>query len=425
MVTLTCKQCYVHNLLSISTPTIIECTQPGYLSTIYLTEKYIILIHHGADFNIYTYDGNMVMKSGNYSNRSLLLLPNLFTINLENLAVRDQFDEKIVKIVDLFAEKSASIGINNYITHTSDILKIQFCNNNSANHQKLAFLDRNNDLYIKSSSLNTFCSKNPCKLASFISQFRWHDRYPILAAIKEGVFTLWFDPSFVNVDKEVLCFTKREFSSIELGVNPELVEFSGNNCIVRNSDGSLISFFISSYITTLHSYIIDNRWDDCTRICRAVNIQFLWASLACTAASERLFLIAEVAYSAIYAIDKVEYFNKLRSNADLELQNANMLTYYQQHQQAENVFVQFKTVFNAIESNLRTYNWDRALSLAIKHKTHIDTCIALRAKFMRLLSIEENRKKFNQFSDIEINWEKISVKLASEDGWIEERFDHY
>ena len=420
---MTWKQCFIHNLASVSTPIIIEIVEHGYLSTIYLNEKYIILIHHEADFKLYTYEGTMVLNSGHSYNRQLF--PNLFSISLENLAVRDHSDEKIVNITNIFAEKSISSGISNYITHTNDILNIQFCNNTSTKCQILAFLDRNNDLYIISSSSNSFCSQNPWKLTSFVTQFRWHDTYPMLAAIKEGVFTIWFNPSFVNVDKEILYLTEHEFSSIHLGVNPELVEFSGNNCVVRSSDGSLASIFISSYITTLHSYIINKRWDDCTRICRVVNTQFLWASLACVAASESLFLVAEVAYSAIHAIDKVVYFSKLGKYTNLELQNANMLAFYQRAQQSESAFLKINSVFNAIESNLRTYNWDRALSLAIKYKTHIDTCIGFRAKFMGLLSAEENRKKFKQFSDIEINWEKISIKFACEDGWMGGKFEHF
>lgn len=364
----------------------------------------------------------MVLNSVHSSSLPQLLLANLFSISLENLATRDRFDEKIVHITNIFDEKSLCTGINNHIAHSSDILKLQYCNNTSRKRQELAFLDKNNDLYILSSS-EPFLGQVPWKLACFVSQFIWHDKYPILAAIKENIFTIWFDPSFVNVDKEILYLTKREFSSIDLGINPELVEFSGNNCVVRNSDGSLISIFISSYITTLHSYICDKRWDDCTRICRVVNIQFLWASLACTAASKGQFLVSEVAYSAIHAIDKVEYFSKLRGYTNIELQNANMLAFFQKPQQAEIALLQSNLVFNAIEENLRIFNWDRALSLAIKYKTHIDTCIAYRAKFMSLLSIEENRKKFKQFSDIEINWEKISIKLVGEDYWMGERFD--
>ena len=39
----------------------------------------------------------------------------------------------------------------------------------------------------------------------------------------------------------------------------------------------------------------------------------------------------------------------------------------------------------------------RALELAVKHKTHVDTVIAHRLKFLQQFDIEENNKRFKQY----------------------------
>ena len=42
--------------------------------------------------------------------------------------------------------------------------------------------------------------------------------------------------------------------------------------------------------------------------------------------------------------------------------------------------------------------FNRALELAVKHKTHVDTVLAFRQKYLRDLNTEESLKKFKQYS---------------------------
>ncbi len=41
----------------------------------------------------------------------------------------------------------------------------------------------------------------------------------------------------------------------------------------------------------------------------------------------------------------------------------------------------------------------RALELAVKHKTHVDTVLAFRQKYLQDLGLEETAKKFQQYTD--------------------------
>ena len=45
---------------------------------------------------------------------------------------------------------------------------------------------------------------------------------------------------------------------------------------------------------------------------------------------------------------------------------------------AENIVLQAGLTFRAILLNIYLHQWERALDLAIKHKTHVDTVLAYR-----------------------------------------------
>jgi intraflagellar transport protein 80 len=44
------------------------------------------------------------------------------------------------------------------------------------------------------------------------------------------------------------------------------------------------------------------------------------------------------------------------------------------------------------------YKWDRALEIAINNKTHVDTVIAYRQRFLQMYGREETNEKFRQFA---------------------------
>jgi intraflagellar transport protein 80 len=44
--------------------------------------------------------------------------------------------------------------------------------------------------------------------------------------------------------------------------------------------------------------------------------------------------------------------------------------------------------------NIKLYRWERALDIALNNKTHVDTVIAYRARFLQQYSKEEDIDKF-------------------------------
>lgn len=61
------------------------------------------------------------------------------------------------------------------------------------------------------------------------------------------------------------------------------------------------------------------------------------------------------------------------------------------------------------------YKWDRALDIAVQNKTHVDTVIAYRKRFLEQYSKQETNEKFLQFArDIEVDWETVKTKIRAD-----------
>ena len=77
--------------------------------------------------------------------------------------------------------------------------------------------------------------------------------------------------------------------------------------------------------------------------------------------------------------------------------------------------MQFIPHVNNLCFSLNTSNHHRALDLAVKNKTHLDTVISARQLYLADLNRPETSKKFLQFSEgLEINRETIAAKIAQE-----------
>ena len=50
--------------------------------------------------------------------------------------------------------------------------------------------------------------------------------------------------------------------------------------------------------------------------------------------------------------------------------------------------------YRAIKMNIKLYRWNRALDIAIGQKTHVDTVIAYRKRFLEQYTKEETNERF-------------------------------
>ncbi len=65
--------------------------------------------------------------------------------------------------------------------------------------------------------------------------------------------------------------------------------------------------------------------------------------------------------------------------------------------------------------NIKLYRWERALDIAVNNKTHVDTVIAYRQRFLQQYSKEEDIDKFKQYTrDIQVDWNTIKAKIRAD-----------
>jgi hypothetical protein len=60
--------------------------------------------------------------------------------------------------------------------------------------------------------------------------------------------------------------------------------------------------------------------------------------------------------------------------------------------EAEQIYVQNKYYFNAIEININSYRWERALKLSRDYKTCLDIVVGYRKKYLKRINKEETNK---------------------------------
>jgi intraflagellar transport protein 80 len=65
--------------------------------------------------------------------------------------------------------------------------------------------------------------------------------------------------------------------------------------------------------------------------------------------------------------------------------------------------------------NIKLFRWERALDLAIKHKTHVDTVLAFRQRYLEDAKKTEDKERFKEYmNEVEIDWETIKAKITAD-----------
>lgn len=95
--------------------------------------------------------------------------------------------------------------------------------------------------------------------------------------------------------------------------------------------------------------------------------------------------------------------------------NAAIALYCKKIAEAEHILLSAKLYYRAIKLNIKMYKWDRALELAVNNKTHVDTVIAYRKRFLDQYGKEETNERFKQYSrDIEVDWDTVKTKINAD-----------
>jgi len=166
----------------------------------------------------------------------------------------------------------------------------------------------------------------------------------------------------------------------------------------------------------LYEHIEKLDFETVIRLCRFVNESTLWACLAAMSIYCRELNTVEIALAQIDEADKVQYIDHIQQKLTSEpARQAAMLVYQKRIPEAEAILIQHRLFYRAIKLNIKLYRWDRALQIAVEHKTHVDTVIAYRQRFLQQYNREETNESMKNYArDIEVEWETVKAKIQAD-----------
>ncbi|CAB1347799.1 unnamed protein product [Coregonus sp. 'balchen'] len=351
--------CYVYSAKNWNTPLIFDLKE-GTVSLIVQAEKHFLLVD-GTGVYVFSYEGRLISTPRFPGMRTDILNAQSVSLSNDTIAIRDKSDEKVIFLFDALTGKA--LGDGKPLTHKMEVVEIALDQCGPSSERKIAVIDKNRDLYLTAVRRHNR-EHNICKIGTMVHTMAWNDSANILCGIQDTQFTVWHYPSAVFTDKDLLPKTLYMKDASEFSRAPHILNYVGTQVTVRRGDGSLVYSSVSPYPGLLHEYSASSRWEDALRLCRFAKDQSLWACLAGMAMANRELTTAE------------------------ESSVAHMLLFSGHVQEAEVTLLQAGLVYQAIQVHINLYNWDRALELAVKHKTHVDT--------------------------VEVDWEKIQAKVEME-----------
>ena len=150
---------------------------------------------------------------------------------------------------------------------------------------------------------------------------------------------------------------------------------------MRRADGAQVTATVAPYSDMLHEYGSQHRWDEAVGVCRFVEDRGCWCALASMALEASNLDVAEISLAALREVDKLQYILYVKSIPSAEARNAELALYKRRPDDAERILLQATPplVYRAIKMRIRAFQWDKALDLAVKHRSHVDTVLAYRS----------------------------------------------
>lgn len=279
-----------------------------------------------------------------------------------------------------------------------------------ASERKMIFVDNNRDMYL------TLVHKPEAhKICNMVDSFMWNDANDMLSCISDGKLITYFYPNAIYVDKDLMLKSTFIKEVSDLGKLAQMQSFTGNICTVRRADGALLTLMVSPYPKVLYEHVNKADFEKAIRLCRFVKESTLWATLGAMAIYCRELNTVEIALAAIDEADKVQFINYVKELPSEPARNSAIALYCKKVQEAEQILMTAKLFYRAIKLNIKMYKWDRALEIAVNNKTHVDTVIAYRKRFLEQYGKEETNERFKQYArDIEVDWDTVKTKINAD-----------
>ncbi|KAJ3051223.1 Intraflagellar transport protein 80 [Rhizophlyctis rosea] len=409
LVVTTSSQCYVYSEKNWNTPAIVDLTNNGRVTCIQQSVDHFLLVDNLTGIQIYNYEARLVSSPKYAGLRADAITVQTIALSNDTLAVRDSADDKAIHIFDTTTGRPIS---TQPFKHTMEISELALSQSKSNVGRQLVVVDKNRDMYI-----TPVGKANWKKLGTMVETFAWNSETDMLAAVMDYKFVMWYYPNVVFVDEDIAPLTRFEKDGSSFGKNAQITNFIGTQCTLRRADGANVTVSnITPLPAILQEHARKKQWEEAIRLCRYVKMPELWACLAAMAIFGNDLNTAEVAYAAIDEVQKVEYVCYIRDIPTPEGRAAELALLRHNSKEAETILLNANMYFRAIKMWIGLFNWDRALELAVKYKTHVDTVLYFREKYLRSLGSKETSKRFLQYAQgVTVDYEKIKAKLAMEE----------
>lgn len=411
LVVVTSSQCQVYRTNNFNTPVIFDLRE-GSVSLIIQSEKHFLLTD-ASGLTIYSYEGRTVCSPKlPASVRPSMLSSHILSLSKDVFALRDSNEHRSITLYD--ATTGKPINDNKPVLQGLDVHQLCLNQCGSINQRYLAVIDKNRDLYL-TPVRKLEAQYKTSKLATMMQSCCWNDTTNMLCGVHENKLVVWYYPPVITVDKDIMAQTVYEKDISDCGKNPELRAFVGNTAIIRRADGATATVGIPPYPAVLHQLVSSERWEEAVRLCRFVKERSLWACLAVMSVQKKDLSTAEMSYAAIEEADKVEYLHDIQNIRLKEARAAELSLFCGNISDAEATFIQAGLIYRAIRLNIDLFRWDRALELAVKHKTHLDTVLAFRGIYLDKMGKQEMDKQFKNYSSqVNVDWQSVNSKIEME-----------
>lgn len=405
MVVATSTQCWIYDVQNWNTPHVFDVKDT--INLFLLCKKNFLVMDNFNGIQIYSYEGRLLCNPKFAGLRTEFLNYQSVSVSNDVIAVIDKGEGKSQAIRFLDANSGKQLG--DPLTHTMEVIELELSHFGSYADRKCAFIDRNGDLYI------TSVTKRECfKLATMVESIKWNDQTDMLSAISDGKFVVWYYPSIVLIDRDLLPLIKVVKTDGDFGKKSHIMDFFGSRCNIRKWDGSIATVNSSPYPILLYELVEKKAWESAIRLCRYVKDKSIWACLVAMSIKEKEISTAEVALAAIEEVDKLQYMIHIKNIPSVEGRNAALSLYMRCPDEAESILLQAGLYYRAIKMHIKLYNWKRALDLATRYKTHVDTVLAYRRQYLEQFKREETNAAFLQYASVVVDWTTIQEKTKQE-----------
>jgi intraflagellar transport protein 80 len=406
LIVATLRKCYIYNLNSLISPAI--CDIKGDVTLIVQSLHSFILVDTVKGIQVFTYEGRVVSNPRLPGLTSHAIHESTISLSIDSLAIIDA--AKNTQIVLLDPENSKPLS--NPIVHEAAVIRVSLSPVGMSNERMCVFVDSNCDLWLT----QTHSTLPASKIASMVDSFRWHEDANILVALSDGKIVTWYLPEAVFMDQDLLHKTRVSKELLGVGRHASILSVSNTKVLLRASDGVIHCTLLSPFPQKLRSFCISGNWSNAIRLCRFAKDTMLWACLAAMAINSHELEAAEIAFSEVDEVDKLEFVQHIMSLPSEASRNAEIALYLNRPQDAESILLRANLVYRAIMLHVCQFNWKRALDLAVKSQQHIDTVLGYRQDYLRDLGVQENDGTYLHYmKQVEVNWEQIRVNEQAEE----------